>query len=153
VVAAGSIAGDQAMNVAVVVKMSQNVFIGIAAFLLAFWFVFKKNTAGEKPGGREIWLRFPKFVIGFVIASLVVSLLLPQAYASSVTGITKSLRGWWFTLAFLCIGLDTRFKELFAMGRGKPATAFLIAQGFNIGWTLLIAFLLFSGVLFSPPKF
>jgi len=49
--------------------------------------------------------------------------------------------------------LDTRFKELFTMGRGKPATAFLIAQGFNIGWTLLIAFLIFGGVLFAVPNY
>jgi uncharacterized integral membrane protein (TIGR00698 family) len=153
VVAAGSIAGDKAMNVAVVIKMAQNAFIGLAAFLLAIWFTFKKNATGEKPGGKEIWVRFPKFVIGFVIASLVMSLLIPGNYANSVIGITKSIRGWWFTLAFLCIGLDTRFKELFAMGRGKPATAFLIAQAFNIGWTLLIAYLIFGGVLFPAPKF
>jgi len=153
VVAAGAIAGEQAMNVAVVVKMSQNVFIGLAAFLLAIWFTFKKNATGEKPGGKEIWIRFPKFVIGFVIASLVMSLLMPETSAKAVTGITKSIRGWWFTLAFLCIGLDTRFKELFTMGRGKPATAFLIAQGFNIGWTLLIAFLIFGGVLFAVPNY
>lgn len=153
VVAAGSIAGERAMAVSVVVKMTQNVFIGIAAFLLAIWFVFKKNTTDDRPGGREIWYRFPKFVLGFLIASLVMSFLMPEAAVKTVTGITKSIRGWWFTLAFLCIGLDTRFKELFSMGRGKPAGAFLIAQGFNIVWTLLIAYLLFGGVLFPLPKF
>lgn len=153
VVAAGSIAGERAMAVAVVIKMTQNVFIGVAAFLLALWFVFKKNVTDDKPGGKEIWYRFPKFVLGFIIASLVMSFLLPQSTANAVTGITKNIRVWWFTLAFLCIGLDTRFKELLSMGRGKPAGAFLIAQGFNIGWTLLIAYLLFSGVLFPAPKF
>jgi uncharacterized integral membrane protein (TIGR00698 family) len=153
VVAAGSIAGGNAMQAAVVVKMTQNVFIGLAAFLLALWFVFKKKASGEKPRGREIWFRFPKFVIGFVIASLVVSLLMAEPTAKAVTGLSGPIRGWWFTMAFLCIGLDTRFKDLLAMGRGKPAGAFLIAQAFNIGWTLLIAYLLFGGVLFSIPKF
>jgi uncharacterized integral membrane protein (TIGR00698 family) len=153
VVAAGSIAGDKAMQAAVVVKMTQNVFIGLAAFLLALWFVFKKKASGDKPRGREIWFRFPKFVIGFVVASLVMSLLLSAPTAKAVTGISGSIRGWWFTMAFLCIGLDTRFKDLLAMGRGKPAGAFLIAQAFNIGWTLLIAYLLFGGVLFAVPKF
>jgi len=153
VVAAGSIAGEEAMSVAVVVKMAQNVFIGLAAFLLALWFTFKKNNSVEKPGAREIWVRFPKFVLGFIVASLVMSFLIPHASAKAVIGFTKGIRGWWFTLAFLCIGLDTRFKELFAMGRGKPAKAFLIAQGFNILWTMLIAYILFGGSIFPLPKF
>jgi len=70
-----------------------------------------------------------------------------------VTSVTSGLRGWWFTLAFLCIGLDTQFKELVSMGGGKPAAAFLIAQLFNILWTLLFAWLIFGGVIFPVPKF
>ncbi|MGZ3535254.1 MAG: hypothetical protein ACXU9K_08510 [Thermodesulfobacteriota bacterium] len=56
-------------------------------------------------------------------------------------------------MAFLCIGLDTQFKELAAMGGGRPAAAFLIAQAFNILWTLLFAWLIFGGVLFPVPTF
>jgi len=81
------------------------------------------------------------------------SFVLPHDSAKAVIGITKGIRGWWFTLAFLCIGLDTRLKELFAMGRGKPAKAFLIAQGFNIVWTMLIAYIFFGGVILPLPKF
>jgi len=153
VVAAGAIAGTQAMEVAVVVKMAQNVLIGAAAFLLAIWFTFKGKEATEKPGAIEIWFRFPKFVVGFIVASIIFSFFMSEAGAKAVTGITGSLRGWWFTLAFLCIGLDTRFKELVAMGGGRPAAAFLIAQGFNILWTLLLAWLIFGGVLFPIPTF
>ena len=153
VAAAGQIAGAKAMSVAVVVKMTQNVFIGLAAFLLALWFTFKKKAAGDKPRGREIWFRFPKFVIGFIAASVIMSLFFTEPAAKAVTAITAPIRGWWFTMAFLCIGLDTRFKDLLAMGRGKPAAAFIIAQVFNIGWTLLIAYLIFGGVLFPVPNF
>ena len=144
VVAAGAIAGTQAMSVAVVVKMAQNVLIGAAAFLLAIWFTFKGKEATEKPGAMEIWFRFPKFVVGFIVASIIFSFFMTEAGAKAVTGITGSLRGWWFTLAFLCIGLDTQFKELAAMGGGRPAAAFLIAQAFNILWTLLLAWLIFG---------
>ena len=49
VVAAGAIAGPEAMAVAVVVKMAQNVLIGVAAFFLAIWFAFK----GQAVGGRN----------------------------------------------------------------------------------------------------
>lgn len=153
VVAAGAIAGPEAMSVAVVVKMAQNVLIGVAAFLLAIWFVFKGREAGGKPSAMEIWFRFPKFVVGFIIASIVFSFFMTEAFAKGVTGITAPIRAWWFNLAFICIGLDTRFKELIAMGGGRPAAAFLIAQGFNIILTLVLAYLIFGGILFPVPKF
>lgn len=154
VVAAGAIAGTEAMAVAVVVKMAQNVLIGVVAFLLAFWFVFKgQANAEEKPGVMEIWNRFPKFVLGFIIASIVFSFFMTEDHANAVMKFTKGIRGWWFTLAFLCIGLETKFKELVAMGGGKPAAVFLIAQTFNIFVTLLLAWLIFGGVLFPVPTF
>jgi uncharacterized integral membrane protein (TIGR00698 family) len=152
VVAAGAIAGPQAMEVAVVVKMAQNVLIGLAAFLLALWFTFKGKEIGEKPGAMEIWFRFPKFVVGFIVASIIFSFFMSDATAKAVTGVTAGLRGWWFTLAFLCIGLETKFKELVAMGGGRPAAAFLIAQAFNIIWTLIFAYLIFGSILFDLPK-
>lgn len=152
VVAAGAIAGEAAMAVAVVVKMAQNVLIGVAAFLLALWFSFKRQSAGDKPSLMEIWTRFPKFVLGFMIASAIFSFLMSETTAKGITSITSGLRVWWFTLAFLCIGLDTKFKDLVAMGGGRPAAVFLIAQAFNIFWTLLFAYLLFGGILFPVPK-
>ena len=153
VVAAGAIAGVEAMSVAVVVKMAQNVLIGVAAFLLAIWFVFKGKEGGEKPGAMEIWFRFPKFVVGFIVASIVFSFFVTDALSKGVTGISAPIRAWWFNLAFICIGLDTRFKDLVSMGGGRPAAAFLIAQAFNILWTLLLAWLIFGGVLFPIPTF
>jgi len=153
VVAAGAIAGPEAMSVAVVVKMAQNVLIGVAAFLLAIWFVFKGKEAGEKPHAMEIWFRFPKFVLGFIVASIIFSFFMSDAFAKEVTGISRSIRAWWFNLAFICIGLDTRFKELVAMGGGRPAAVFLIAQGFNIILTLILAYIIFGGLIFPVPKF
>ncbi|MHB8771218.1 MAG: YeiH family protein [Syntrophales bacterium] len=154
VVAAGAIAGAEAMSVAVVVKMAQNVLIGFAAFFLALWFAFKGQAAGgEKPSLMQLWTRFPKFVLGFIVASIVFSFFMPEAQAKGVTSITTGLRGWWFTLAFLCIGLETKFSELIAMGGGKPAAVFLTAQAFNIILTLILAYLIFGGVLFPVPTF
>jgi uncharacterized integral membrane protein (TIGR00698 family) len=153
VVAAGAISGPQAMEVAVVVKMAQNVLIGAAAFLLAIWFIFKGNKTAEKPGGMEIWFRFPKFVVGFIAASILFSFFVSEATAKTAVSFTAPIRGWWFTMAFLCIGLETKFKDLIEMGGGRPAAAFLIAQAFNILWTLLFAWLIFGGVLFPIPTF
>jgi uncharacterized integral membrane protein (TIGR00698 family) len=154
VVAAGAIAGPEAMAVAVVVKMAQNVLIGFAAFFLALWFAFKGQAAGgDKPSLMQIWTRFPKFVLGFIVASIVFSFFMPEAQAKGVTSITNGLRGWWFTLAFLCIGLETKFSELIQMGGGKPALVFLTAQAFNIFWTLILSYLIFGGILFPVPTF
>jgi uncharacterized membrane protein YadS len=78
VVAAGGILGSKAaLDAAVLVKMSQNVLIGFAAFLLALWAALslEKKSTGEKPSYAEIWYRFPKFIVGFVVASLIVSFL------------------------------------------------------------------------------
>ena len=70
VVAAGALISDAAMKTGVIVKFSQNALIGVAAFMLAIWWSFKISAAGgERPSVGVIWERFPKFVIGFVLAS------------------------------------------------------------------------------------
>ncbi|MBA4418246.1 MAG: putative sulfate exporter family transporter [Syntrophus sp. (in: bacteria)] len=153
VVAAGSLVSETAMKVGVIVKMSQNVLIGFAAFILAIVWTFKKAVPGEKPGAAEIWYRFPKFVLGFIIASLIFSFILDAKTVDAVKGQLGSMRTWWFAMAFTCIGLETRFADLFKMEGGRPAIAFLIAQTFNIFWTLLLSWLIFGGVLFQAPKF
>jgi uncharacterized membrane protein YadS len=112
-----------------------------------------RQAAGGKNRPYAIWTRFPKFVLGFIVASIVFSFFMPEAQAKAVTGTTAGLRGWWFTLAFLCIGLETKFSELIAMGGGKPAGVFLTAQAFNIILTLILAYLIFGGVLFPVPTF
>ena len=101
----------------------------------------------------EIWYRFPKFVLGFIIASVVFSFFLSDASVNAVKGPLAALRTMWFALAFTCIGLETRFADLAGMGGGRPALAFIIGQGVNIIWTLILAYLIFGGVLFGAPKF
>jgi uncharacterized membrane protein YadS len=87
-----------------------------------------------------------------MIASLIFSFLLDPKTVSVVKGQLGGLRTWWFALAFTCIGLETRFTDLFKMGGGRPAVAFLGAQIFNIIWTLILAYLIFGGVIFPAPK-
>ncbi len=155
VVAAGALISDAAMKAGVVVKFSQNVLLGVAAFFLSLWWTFRsgKKTGGERPSGRVIWERFPKFVLGFVVASLVFSFVLDPATVSATKGTLGSLRTIWFALAFTCIGLETRLGDLVSMQGGRPAMAFVGAQAFNVAWTLALAYLLFGGVLFAAPVF
>jgi uncharacterized membrane protein YadS len=152
VVAAGALISEPAMKAGVIVKFSQNVLIGVAAFILAVWWAFKRGAeAGQRPSAGVIWERFPKFVLGFLVASIVFSFLLNPALVSATKGTLAGLRTFWFALAFVSIGLETKFTELAGMEGGRPAVAFLGAQAFNVVWTLILAYLLFGGVLFPAP--
>ncbi|MRX38188.1 putative sulfate exporter family transporter [Flavobacterium sp. LC2016-23] len=148
VVASGTLVGETALKISTIVKFSQNVLLGLAAFAISVYWTYTNNTSSEaadsKPTLRIIWERFPKFVIGFIAASVVFSFLLTPEVRDNVKDSLKNLQGLWFALAFTSIGLETNFKDLFSNTSKKPLYAFLIAQLFNIILTLLIAFLLFS---------
>lgn len=80
VLAATEQIGETASRTGTVVKLSQNVFIGIAALAISLWWTMRdgKNTTAS-PGLGILWERFPKFVLGFIAASLAFSFLLqPQ---------------------------------------------------------------------------
>jgi uncharacterized membrane protein YadS len=151
VVAAGALISDAAMKTGVIVKFSQNALIGIAAFMLAIWWAMKDRKKGERPSASVIWERFPKFVLGFVAASAVFSFALAPELVAGTRGALGEIRTWWFALAFVCIGLETRFVELATYEQGRPALAFLGAQGINVIWTLLLAWLLFGGIIVAQP--
>ena len=146
VVAAGEKLGDSVLNAAVIVKFSQNALLGLAAFAISLWWALRAGAeAGTRPTVGVIWERFPKFVLGFIVASLLFSFVLGGDLVASTGALLKGLRTWWFALAFLCIGLETRFRDLVSMEQGRPAVAFLAGQGANIVWTLLVATVLFGG--------
>jgi len=158
VIAAGEVVGGKAaVDAAAMVKMAQNVLIGFAAFAMALWAAMKLDRAegSETPNLMEVWYRFPKFVVGFVVASLVASFLIEPIYGKEFTkAATKSVnsyRSWFFTFCFVSIGLETDFKELVSVGGGRPAIAYWISQALNAVWTLFIVWILWSGTFFVPP--
>ena len=155
VVAAGASLGDTAGTVAATVKMIQNILIGVTAFCVAVYWTTRveRDESGAKPSLMEIWYRFPKFVLGFVTASIVFSLLHsmlpggPELVDSMIKGSTKTLRGWFFCLAFVSIGLDTNFRELLPhLKGGKPLILYVFGQSLNLCLTLFMAWLMFNVV-------
>ncbi len=147
VVASGSLVGERALEISTIVKFSQNVLLGIAALAISVYWTYRGTPTGEhveKPGLGVIWERFPKFVLGFLAASLLFSFALDAATVSQVKGGIKNIQGLWFALAFTSIGLETNFKDLLGNNNIKPFWAFLIAQTFNVLVTLAIAWWLFG---------
>lgn len=156
VVAAGAFLGENAEKVAAVVKMIQNILIGLVAFVVAILWVSKvdRDPDAPRPTLMEIWYRFPKFIVGFVLASVVFSFIMTPALGtenvSSILNLSKIFRGWFFALAFVSIGLESNFKDLAGqLVGGKPIILYIIGQSFNIFLTLFAAWLAFGGVLFE----
>jgi uncharacterized integral membrane protein (TIGR00698 family) len=147
VVASGTLVGEAALKISTIVKFSQNVLLGLAAFAISIYWTYTKHPAGKdkdtKPTLAVIWERFPKFVLGFIGASLLFSFVVGPQTIVAVKDSLKSLQGLWFALAFTSIGLETNFADLFNENSKKPLYAFLIAQTFNIFVTLGIAWILF----------
>ncbi len=155
VAAAGEFLGDQALEVATTIKMIQNILIGVTAFLVAiYWVTFvEKREDNKKPNAMEIWYRFPKFILGFVTASLVFSYLYTALDGGDVIintmvkQSTKTIRGWFFCLAFVSIGLDTNFRELAKhLKGGKPLILYVCGQSLNLLLTLFMAWLMFENL-------
>jgi uncharacterized membrane protein YadS len=154
VVAAGAFLGEKALNVAATIKMIQNVLIGVIAFAVAvYWAARVEKSQGRRVGAGEIWRRFPKFILGFIGASILFSWLygaLGPALGSMlidggvIDNFTSNVRGWLFCLAFVSIGLSVNFQELrHQFTGGKPLILYLTGQMFNLLLTLLMAYIMF----------
>ncbi len=154
VAAAGAFLGERALYVSATIKMIQNVLIGVIAFCVAlYWCAKVDKVPGQRVGLMEIWHRFPKFVIGFIGASILFSVIYESlgkdvSYAlidhGAIRGLSKILRGWFFCLAFVSIGLATNFRELKShFTGGQVFTLYVVGQSFNLILTLLIAYISF----------
>ena len=157
VVVAGTALGEEAQTAAVLVKSIQNILIGFIAFFVALFFATKVDKTGNtRVGPGEIWTRFPKFIIGFFVASLVASfIVLPlfgQGEVSAINKVLDQYNNWAFVLAFTSIGLDTNFKEIWkSMQGGKVLWLYVVGQVFNILLTLFAVWFLLSGKIFPIP--
>jgi len=141
VVGAGTLHGETAQAVATVVKMSQNALIGVAAFLLALYFVVRvEKNPDEKPSAAMIWYRFPKFVLGFVFASVLASFGL---FSAETVAALKTLSKWAFAMAFFSIGLELSIRELGRLG-WRPLAVYGAATVFNTALALGVAWVVFG---------
>ena len=145
------------LGTAATVKVFIDIFIGIWAFVLAYvWTRHIEVRAGGEAKAGEIWERFPKFIIGYVVTFLLILALALGAPAETMgkikaaMGEANTFRGIFFVLTFFTIGVMSNFRKLWEEGIGKLAAVYLVCLfGFIIWAGLLISFLFFGGV--KPP--
>ena len=125
----------------------------VAFFVALYWCARVECAPGQSVRVIEIWHRFPKFVLGFLAASIIFSWI-SGTLGSDVGGVvldhgvlrgfSRDLREWFFALAFASIGLATNFKELSKYFKGgKPIILYVCGQTFNLTLTLVMAYIMF----------
>jgi uncharacterized integral membrane protein (TIGR00698 family) len=160
-VAYGKMVGNEEAAVRAFTLMKvigRDIWLGIWSFIFALIACLKweKEECGTRPQAVEIWWRFPKFVIGFFIASVIITIIASgysQAeYKSILTPELikpiKSLRSWAFIFCFLSIGLTTRFRELASAGK-KPFWAFTIGVAVNVALGFILSVLILGNFWIS----
>ena len=153
---ASGIAGtpDQAVWAFTLMKVvGRDVWIGVWALVLAIISTtrWERSEAGAKPEAIEIWRRFPKFVLGFVVASLIVTLAsrgyslaeFNKAVNPTLVAPIKDLRTWTFIFCFFSIGLTTRIRDLATAG-ARPFAAFSVGVVVNVALGFILSVFVFA---------
>ncbi len=145
---------EQALASYTLIKViGRDIWIGIWSFVLALIAVtvWERSETSSKVQVGQIWWRFPKFVIGFLIASVLTTLIVHGHTLPDYNKLVKptlitpiiSLRTWAFTFSFLSIGLTTRFRE-FAKAGIKPFVAFTAGVVVNVALGYFLSVIVFA---------
>jgi uncharacterized membrane protein YadS len=145
------------LGTAATVKVFIDIFIGIWAFVLAYiWTRHIEVREGNVARAGEIWQRFPKFIIGYVITFALILLLALGASPAflgkvkAAMGEANTFRGIFFVLTFFTIGVMSNFRKLWEEGIGRLAAVYIVCLfGFIIWAGLVISLVFFAGV--KPP--
>ena len=152
VVLASAVVSDEALSVAALVKMTQNATVGVIVFLLAIYTSRHLNPEPRlKANLSLVWRYFPKFILGFIIVSAIVSFyhspFFPESLLSTISlpGLS-TIRLWLFTLAFLTVGLSIKIRDFHRRlpREGSLILAFTLAQLANVSISLGVAYILWT---------
>ena len=151
VAAAGALAGEDALQIATIVKTTQNALIGVVAIALTAYFALKierKSADEARPSIGQFWERFPKFVLGFIAASVIGTVYLQWGGDKNAIATVNDLRTWFLIFAFVSIGLEFSLKGLREAG-WRPIALFASATVVNIVVALGLAAVLFGSFTLS----
>ncbi|RZT24311.1 putative integral membrane protein (TIGR00698 family) [Mycobacterium sp. BK558] len=151
VAASGAIAGEDALQIATIVKTTQNALIGVVAIALTAYFALKverRSSSEARPTVGQFWERFPKFVLGFIAASVIGTLYLQWGGDKATITTVNDLRTWFLIFAFVAIGLEFSLRGLREAG-WRPIVVFASATVVNIVVALGLALVLFGNFTVS----
>jgi uncharacterized membrane protein YadS len=146
------------LGVTATIKVFIDIFIGIWAFVLGYIWTnhINRTNSADKARASEIWARFPKFIIGFIVTfaiGLALALGLPKdlgAKLPAAIGEANAYRTIFFILTFFSIGVLSDFRRLWREGFARLAAVYVVSLfGFVIWVGLVISWLFFAGV--TPP--
>lgn len=128
----------QTMTVATVIKMTQNVLIGPVCFVLSV-------VVEKKCDPRILIEKFPRFVFGFIVTSVIVSYLVPHHMTAAVRANSAYMSEWFSLLGFVLIGVELKLDEILKNRNNLYIVAlYLIVQTTDIWSTYGWANLMFS---------
>ncbi|MGM1060195.1 YeiH family protein [Saccharothrix sp. Mg75] len=145
VTAAGTLAGEESLQIATIVKVTQNALLGVVAVALTAYFALKVERSAAPSGSRarQLWDRFPKFVLGFLATSVIATAYLSANPAGKAqVAVVNDLRTWFLILAFVSIGLEFRAGALKQAG-WRPVGVFAASTAVNVVVALGLAVTLF----------
>lgn len=139
VTAAGFAYSEVAGQWATLTKLVRNSLIGVVVLGYSLYYT-AGMTDSEAPGAsrNEIWVRFPKFLIGFLLVIMITNLgVLSSAHIETI----GRLPDWLFLVAFVGLGAEIKISTIRKTGI-KPL-GIVIAYLFFIGAITLSAALVF----------
>jgi uncharacterized integral membrane protein (TIGR00698 family) len=111
--AAGALYSDAAGKIAVLAKTCRNATIGFVVLGYAIYWASKGQAVGVENKAAFLWKKFPKFILGFLLISLLATVgffTKPQVLSLG------NLSRWAFLLTFAGVGLRTNIRELGKQG-------------------------------------
>ena len=112
-VAAGALYSDTAAKIAVLAKTTRNAMIGFVVLGYALYWAAREGRQAVGSKAAFLWQKFPKFVLGFLLISLLASL---SVFNKDQIGSLANLSRWAFLLTFAGVGLRINFKEMKKQG-------------------------------------
>lgn len=148
--ATGYLFSDEAGKIAVLVKSVRNALIGFVVLGFALYWAARGEADELAPGfgakAAFVWAKFPKFVLGFLAVSAVVTAgLLSKGQLTNVANVSK----WAFLLTFAGVGLSTDIRQIARTGWRPLLVAvvgLVVVAVVSLGLVLLTSRVLHWGV-------
>ena len=132
--AAGALFSDAAGKFAVLAKTTRNATIGFVVLGYALYWAKQSQAKQITNKAAFLWQKFPKFVLGFILISLLATL---GVFSKPQMTDLANLSRWAFLLTFAGVGLRTDLREMRKQGM-RPLIVGAVGEFAIAGLTLVL---------------